>query len=63
MAEVQEAISKTGMIPFFYVLGKYKNKFPGMPFGTNFDKPSKKKMYLFLSFFYSDRWLNLYLMK
>lgn len=64
MAELQEVITKTGMIPsFMFLQNTFKSKCPEMVYGTNSIKPSRKKIHLFSSFFYSgtERLLNLYL--
>ena len=55
MAELQEVISKTGKIPSSRSLQNIlKSKCLEMLYGTNPNKPSRKKIYLFLSFFYSS---------
>lgn len=65
MAELQEVITKTGMIPsFMFLQNTFKSKCPEKLYGTNSNKPSRKKIHLLSSFFYSgaEILLNLYLM-
>lgn len=55
MAELQEVISKTGMIPsFMSSQNTVKSKCQKMLYRTNSNKQYRKKIYLFSSFFFSQ---------
>lgn len=55
-AELQEVISKTGMVPSFRSSqNTFKSKCLEMLYGTNSNKQSRKKIYLFSSLFYSGK--------
>lgn len=52
MAELQEVISKTGMIPsFMSSQNTFKSKCQKVLYRTNSNKQYRKKIYLFTSFF------------